>query len=136
MHFEEWMGSVSSKRSKSPGSASWPSARSLPSTARPGPWHAASAVSPTNVLDRTSGERSSSGWKVRIIADIVQTITIDATIESALTLALIVLVRTFLSFSLEIELEGVVPWHRRRRDNDRSERAVADSHDGADTATA
>ena len=53
----------------------------------------------------------------------MQTITIDATIESAVTLALIVLVRTFLSFSLEIELEGVVPWHRRRRDN--GERAVA-----------
>ena len=55
------------------------------------------------------------GLEVLIIADIVQTITIDATIESAVTLALIVLVRTFLSFSLEIELEGVVPWHRRRR---------------------
>ena len=50
------------------------------------------------------------GLEVLIIADIVQTITIDATIESAVTLALIVLVRTFLSFSLEIELEGVVPW--------------------------
>ena len=49
------------------------------------------------------------GLEVLIIADIVQTITIDATIESAVTLALIVLVRTFLSFSLEIELEGVVP---------------------------
>ena len=35
------------------------------------------------------------------------------------TLALIVLVRTFLSFSLEIELEGAVPWHRRRRPDDR-----------------
>ena len=75
------------------------------------------------------------GLEVLIIADIVQTITIDATIESAVTLALIVLVRTFLSFSLEIELEGVVPWHRRRRDNDRSERAVTAPHDGADATT-
>jgi uncharacterized membrane protein len=75
------------------------------------------------------------GLEVLIIADIVQTITIDATIESAVTLALIVLVRTFLSFSLEIELEGVVPWHRRRQDNDRHERAVVTSHDGADATT-
>ena len=75
------------------------------------------------------------GLEVLIIADIVQTITIDATIESAVTLALIVLVRTFLSFSLEIELEGVVPWHRRRRDNDRSERAVSGRHEGADATT-
>jgi uncharacterized membrane protein len=54
------------------------------------------------------------GLEVLIIADIVQTVTIDATIESAATLGLIVLVRTFLSFSLEIELDGVVPWHRRQ----------------------
>ena len=29
-----------------------------------------------------------------------------------ITLGVLVLVRTFLSFSLEIELEGVVPWRR------------------------
>lgn len=52
------------------------------------------------------------GLEVLIIADIVETITIDPTAESALVLATIVLVRTFLSFSLEIELEGVVPWRR------------------------
>jgi uncharacterized membrane protein len=53
------------------------------------------------------------GLEVLIIADIVQTITVDTTLESALTLGIIVLVRTFLSFSLEIELGGVVPWRRR-----------------------
>jgi uncharacterized membrane protein len=51
---------------------------------------------------------------VLIIADIVQTVTIDPTVESALALALVVLVRTFLSFSLEVELDGVVPWRRSR----------------------
>ena len=54
------------------------------------------------------------GLEVLIIADIVMTITIDPTVESALTLGVIVLVRTFLSFSLEIELAGVVPWRRNR----------------------
>ena len=53
------------------------------------------------------------GLEVLIVADIVLTVAIDSTIESALTLGIIVLVRTFLSFSLEIELDGVVPWHRR-----------------------
>lgn len=53
------------------------------------------------------------GLEILIIADIVQTITIDPTVESAITLGVLVLVRTFLSFSLEIELEGVVPWRRR-----------------------
>ena len=52
------------------------------------------------------------GLEILIIADIVQTITIDPTLESAVTLGIVVLVRTFLSFSLEIELEGVVPWRR------------------------
>jgi uncharacterized membrane protein len=52
------------------------------------------------------------GLEVLIIADIVLTITVDRTFDSALTLGLIVLVRTFLSFSLDIELEGVLPWRR------------------------
>ena len=52
------------------------------------------------------------GLEILIIADIVLTVTIDQTIESALTHGLVVLVRTFLSFSLEIELEGTVPWRR------------------------
>jgi uncharacterized membrane protein len=53
------------------------------------------------------------GLEVLIVADIVLTVAIDSTLESAITLGVIVLVRTFLSFSLEIELDGVVPWHRR-----------------------
>ena len=53
------------------------------------------------------------GLEVLIVADIVLTVAIDSTVESAITLGVIVLVRTFLSFSLEIELEGVVPWRRR-----------------------
>ena len=52
------------------------------------------------------------GLEVLIIADIVLTITVEQTVESALTLGLIVLVRTFLSFSLEIELDGTLPWRR------------------------
>ncbi len=52
------------------------------------------------------------GLEILIIADIVQTITIDTSLESATTLGVIVLVRTFLSFSLEIELDGMLPWKR------------------------
>jgi uncharacterized membrane protein len=52
------------------------------------------------------------GLEVLIIADIVLTITVDRTFDSALTLGLIVVVRTFLSFSIGIELDGVLPWRR------------------------
>ena len=58
------------------------------------------------------------GLEVLIIADIIMTITIDPTVESALSLGLIVLVRTFLSFSLEVELEGSFPWRRPQRPTD------------------
>ena len=52
------------------------------------------------------------GLEVLIVADIITTITIDQTPSSAITLGIVVLVRTFLSFSLEIELDGVLPWRR------------------------
>jgi uncharacterized membrane protein len=61
------------------------------------------------------------GLEILIIADIVQTITIDPTIESTITLGILVVVRTFLSFSLEIELEGVVPWRRSEKPGPPSE---------------
>jgi uncharacterized membrane protein len=57
------------------------------------------------------------GLEVLIIADIVLTITVDRTFDSAITLGIIVLVRTFLSFSLEIELEGTLPWRRGSGEN-------------------
>ena len=58
------------------------------------------------------------GLEVLIIADIVLTVTVDRTLESAVTLGLIVLVRTFLSFSLEVELEGTLPWRRQQLPTD------------------
>ena len=52
------------------------------------------------------------GLEILIIADIIQTVIIDPTLASAATLGLIVLVRIVLSFSLEIELDGRLPWRR------------------------
>lgn len=63
---------------------------------------------------RNVGRAILLGLEFLIIADIVLTITVDPTLESALALGLIVLVRTFLSFSLEVELEGTLPWRRAR----------------------
>lgn len=53
------------------------------------------------------------GLEILIIADIIQTIIVDPTLESAATLGLIVLVRIILSFSLDIELTGRLPWRAR-----------------------
>jgi uncharacterized membrane protein len=40
----------------------------------------------------------------------VRTVALEATLESVLVLALLVLVRTFLSWALEVEIEGRWPW--------------------------
>jgi uncharacterized membrane protein len=53
------------------------------------------------------------GLEILIVADIIFTVTVAPTVTSAMVLGVIVLVRTFLSFSLEIELEGVLPWRRK-----------------------
>ena len=66
------------------------------------------------------------GLEILIIADIVLTITVDRTFDSAVALGLIVLVRTFLSFSLEVELEGVLPWRRGARATEQPKAAPTD----------
>ena len=52
------------------------------------------------------------GLEILVAADLVRTVAVEPTVESVAVLGLIVLIRTFLSFSLEIEIEGVPPWRR------------------------
>ena len=52
------------------------------------------------------------GLELLVAADIIATVTAPQTPETVLQLAMIVLIRTFLSFSLETELEGRWPWRR------------------------
>lgn len=52
------------------------------------------------------------GLEVLVAADIVRTVALTPTMDSALVLALIVAIRTFLSWSLALELEGRWPWQR------------------------
>ena len=52
------------------------------------------------------------GLEILVAADLVRTVAVAPTVENVVILGVIVLIRTFLSFSLEIEIEGVVPWRR------------------------
>jgi uncharacterized membrane protein len=52
------------------------------------------------------------GLEVLVAADIIKTVAVTPTLESVIVLAGIVVIRTFLSFSLEVELEGRFPWQR------------------------
>lgn len=53
------------------------------------------------------------GLELLVGADIIGTIIAPLTFKSVGLLALVVLIRTFLSFALETEIEGVWPWQRR-----------------------
>jgi len=53
------------------------------------------------------------GLEVLIVADIVRTIIVAPTLESVAVLGIIVVIRILLSFSLEVEIDGVWPWQRR-----------------------
>jgi uncharacterized membrane protein len=58
------------------------------------------------------------GLELLVGADIIGTITAPLTFESVGLLAIIVGIRTFLSFSLETEIEGCWPWRRRQVEAD------------------
>lgn len=52
------------------------------------------------------------GLELLVAADIIRTVAVTPTFESVGVLALIVLIRTFLSFSLELEITGRWPWQK------------------------
>lgn len=50
--------------------------------------------------------------EILVAADIVRTIALDSSVQSVLSLGLLVVIRTFLSWSLILEVEGRWPWQR------------------------
>jgi uncharacterized membrane protein len=64
------------------------------------------------VLRESFGAVILLGLEILVAADLVRTVAVAPTAENVLILGVIVLIRTFLSFSLEIEIEGVPPWRR------------------------
>lgn len=50
------------------------------------------------------------GLEILVAADLIRTIAVAPSIENVLALGVIVLIRTFLSFSLQIEIDGRLPW--------------------------
>ena len=54
------------------------------------------------------------GLEILVAADIIRTVALESTLNSVVVLGLLVLVRTFLSWSLVVELEGRWPWQPKR----------------------
>jgi len=53
------------------------------------------------------------GLEVLVAADIIHTVAVDLTLDSIAVLGLVVLIRTFLSFTLEVEISGKWPWQQK-----------------------
>ncbi len=65
-----------------------------------------------NTLRRSIGAVLLLGLEVLVAADLVQTVAVEPSLQSVTVLGIIVLIRTVLSFSLEVEIEGMPPWRR------------------------
>ncbi|PID69655.1 MAG: hypothetical protein CR989_00525 [Flavobacteriales bacterium] len=63
-------------------------------------------------LRQTLGKSILLGLEILIAADIMATVVDNPSLKDVLILGGIVLIRTFLSLSLQVELEGKFPWQR------------------------
>jgi uncharacterized membrane protein len=63
---------------------------------------------------RVLGRAILLGLELLVAADIIKTVAVTPTLDSVAVLAIIVLIRTFLSWSLELEISGRWPWQKWR----------------------
>ena len=64
------------------------------------------------ILREQLGRSILLGLEFLVAADIIRTVAITPNAQSVAVLGGIVLIRTFLSFSLEVEIDGTLPWRR------------------------
>ncbi|MCB9439250.1 MAG: DUF1622 domain-containing protein [Mycolicibacterium sp.] len=53
------------------------------------------------------------GLELLVAADIIRTVAVEPTLQNVGVLAVIVVIRTFLSWSLELEISGRWPWQKK-----------------------
>ena len=78
-------------------------------------WRRAGGRSGYQALRESFGAVLLLGLEFLVAADLIRTVAVSPTAENVLVLGLIVLIRTFLSFSLQLELGGAPPWRRAMR---------------------
>jgi uncharacterized membrane protein len=64
------------------------------------------------ILRQELGKGILLGLEILVAGDIIGTVVTEPTMDRVLSLAVIVLIRTFLSLSLEVEIEGRFPWQK------------------------
>ena len=79
-------------------------------------WHTTGGARGYEVLRETFGAALLLGLEILVAADLITTVAVAPTPRNVAVLGLIVLIRTFLSVSLEVEINGRVPWRRLPRE--------------------
>jgi uncharacterized membrane protein len=72
------------------------------------------ADSSYDVFRATFGRSVLLGLEILVAADLIRTVAVAPTLQNLAVLAALVGIRTFLSWSLEVEIDGRWPWHRNR----------------------
>jgi uncharacterized membrane protein len=75
-------------------------------------WRASGGRRGFQAIRETFGAVLLLGLEFLVAADLIRTVAISPTLQSVTVLGLIVLIRTFLSFSLQVEIDGTPPWRR------------------------
>lgn len=86
-------------------------------------WHFVLGKSEPNtsrykVYRQTLGKGILLGLEILVAGDIIRTVAVAPTMRTVLVLAVIVAIRTFLSISLEVELNGRLPWSAPKAETD------------------
>ena len=75
-------------------------------------WKSDSAQALYQEYRRTVGRAIILGLEFLIAGDVIRTVIVTHTMDSVAVLALVVVIRAFLSFTLALEIEGHLPWRR------------------------
>ncbi|MFI8002881.1 DUF1622 domain-containing protein [Streptomyces sp. NPDC086010] len=89
-------------------------------------------------LRETFGGTLLLGLEILVAADLIRTVAVAPTFTNVGVLGLVVLIRTFLSFSLQIEIDGTLPWRKsfttRRPGAGEGERKPSRAPSGSDSS--
>jgi len=111
------------------GGAVWAASRAYTA------WRTVDPATAFTVLRRSFGSTLLLGLEVLVAADLIRTVAVAPTLENVAVLGLIVVIRTFLSFSLQVEIDGVTPWKRALLGRGESAPSVALAPSGASAAS-
>ena len=65
------------------------------------------------------GSALTLGLEILVLADVIETISVKVTLKSLVLLALIVIIRTVVSWTLTLEIEGHWPWQSSQEEESR-----------------